>query len=77
MNRPVVIDAVSDMYAIANKPWTPSGAAGLSFVPESPGLTFQTEAIDERRDQADPACGDRQRRATDAPACCSTARRRT
>jgi acetolactate synthase I/II/III large subunit len=26
MNKPVVIDAVSDMYAIANKPWTPAGA---------------------------------------------------
>jgi acetolactate synthase-1/2/3 large subunit len=26
MNRPVVIDAISDMYAIANKPWTPTGA---------------------------------------------------
>jgi acetolactate synthase-1/2/3 large subunit len=26
MNKPVVIDAVSDMYAIANKPWVPTGA---------------------------------------------------
>jgi acetolactate synthase I/II/III large subunit len=26
MNKPVVIDAVSDLYAIANKPWTPTGA---------------------------------------------------
>ncbi len=25
LDRPVVIDAVSDMYAIAEKPWTPSG----------------------------------------------------
>ena len=27
MNRPVVVDVVTDMYAIANKPWAPSGAA--------------------------------------------------
>ena len=26
MNRPVVIDAISDLYAIAKKPWTPTGA---------------------------------------------------
>jgi thiamine pyrophosphate-dependent acetolactate synthase large subunit-like protein len=26
MNRPVVVDVVSDMYAIAKKPWTPAGA---------------------------------------------------
>ena len=26
LNKPVVIDAVSDMYAIADKPWTPTGA---------------------------------------------------
>jgi acetolactate synthase I/II/III large subunit len=26
MNRPVVVDVVTDMYAIADKPWTPSGA---------------------------------------------------
>jgi len=25
LNKPVVIDAVSDLYAIAEKPWTPSG----------------------------------------------------
>jgi acetolactate synthase-1/2/3 large subunit len=27
MNRPVVVDVVTDMYAIAAKPWTPQGAA--------------------------------------------------
>jgi len=26
MNRPVVVDVVTDMYAIAKKPWTPSGS---------------------------------------------------
>lgn len=26
MNRPVVVDVVTDMYAIADKPWVPSGA---------------------------------------------------
>ena len=26
MNKPVVVDVVSDMYAIAKKPWAPSGA---------------------------------------------------
>jgi acetolactate synthase-1/2/3 large subunit len=26
MNKPVVVDVVTDMYAIADKPWTPSGA---------------------------------------------------
>jgi acetolactate synthase I/II/III large subunit len=26
MNKPVVVDVVTDMYAIANKPWVPSGA---------------------------------------------------
>jgi acetolactate synthase-1/2/3 large subunit len=28
MKRPVVIDAVSDTFAFANKPWTPDGAVG-------------------------------------------------
>jgi acetolactate synthase-1/2/3 large subunit len=27
MNKPVVVDVVTDMYAIAKKPWAPSGAA--------------------------------------------------
>ncbi len=26
MDRPVVVDVVSDMYAIAKKPWVPTGA---------------------------------------------------
>jgi hypothetical protein len=26
MNKPVVVDVVTDMYAIANKPWVPNGA---------------------------------------------------
>jgi len=26
MNKPVVVDVVTDMYAIAKKPWVPSGA---------------------------------------------------
>lgn len=28
MNRPVVIDAISDTYAFAKKPWTPDGTVG-------------------------------------------------
>jgi thiamine pyrophosphate-dependent acetolactate synthase large subunit-like protein len=32
MNRPVVVDVVTDMYAIAKKPWVPaSGADFHSF----------------------------------------------
>ena len=31
MNRPVVVDVVSDMYAIAKKPWTPTGTDFHSF----------------------------------------------
>jgi hypothetical protein len=26
LDKPVVVDVVSDMYAIAKKPWTPAGA---------------------------------------------------
>ena len=54
MNRPVVVDVVTDMYAIAKKPWVPGGAPDFH--------SFQRSGH-ERRHQADPARGDRQRRA--------------
>ena len=36
LNKPVVIDAVSDMYAIADKPWTPDGAPDFHSFQKAP-----------------------------------------
>ena len=37
MNRPVVVDVVTDMYAIANKPWVPGGAQDFHSYQRSKG----------------------------------------